>query len=307
MDEPARDKWADWLLSRRDGGDPEQRRKTLEFLAPVRKKVLENADLRGGDTLLDVGAGDGLIAFGALDLVGEKGRVVFSDISRDLLEHAQKLAGEAGVLERCRFVEASADDLSGIEDSSVDAVTTRSVLIYVSDKRKAFEEFYRVLKPGGRLSVFEPVNRFNASSFPADGHLFMGYDTAAVRTLARKLRRVYDRRQPRDTDPMLDFDERDLLACAEDSGFGEVYLTYEAKVAPATVFSGERGWTPSWERFLKSSGNPKIPTLEEAMDEALSPEERERFSEHLRPRVESGERTVRDAVVYLRAVKDREG
>ena len=43
----------------------------------------------------------------------------------------------------------------------MDIVTTRSVLIYVEDKRRAFEEFFRVLKPGGRISLFEPINRFN--------------------------------------------------------------------------------------------------------------------------------------------------
>jgi ubiquinone/menaquinone biosynthesis C-methylase UbiE len=47
--------------------------------------------------LLDVGTGDGLIAFGALDLVGEDGRVVFSDVSQDLLDHSRTLAEEAGV------------------------------------------------------------------------------------------------------------------------------------------------------------------------------------------------------------------
>jgi len=62
------------------------------------------------------------------------------------------------VLGRCEFVHASAEDLSVLEDASVDVVTTRSVLIYVPDKRRTFEEFHRVLKPGGRLSIFEPIN-----------------------------------------------------------------------------------------------------------------------------------------------------
>ena len=101
----------------------------MEFLIPVRDRVLKNADLSGGETVLDVGAGDGLIAFGALELVGEDGRVIFGDISQDLLVHSRSLAREMGVLDRCEFVHAPADDLSAIEDASVDAVTTRSVLI----------------------------------------------------------------------------------------------------------------------------------------------------------------------------------
>jgi len=88
--------------------------------------VLGNAGVGEGDTLLDVGAGDGLISFGALDIVGEKGRVIFSDVSRGLLDHSRGLAEEMGVLDRCEFLLAPAEDLSAMGDASVDAVTTRS-------------------------------------------------------------------------------------------------------------------------------------------------------------------------------------
>jgi ubiquinone/menaquinone biosynthesis C-methylase UbiE len=82
------------------------------------------------------------------------------------------------VLKCCEFVFASADDLSPLVDASVDVVTTRSVLIYVSAKQQAFKEFYRVLKPKGRLSIFEPINRF---AYPEPPHIFMGYDITPVR------------------------------------------------------------------------------------------------------------------------------
>jgi arsenite methyltransferase len=65
-------------------------------------------------------------------------------------------------VDRCRFVRASGDDLSGLEDASVDVVTTRSVLIYIDRKTAAFTEFFRVLRAGGRLSIFEPINSFAA-------------------------------------------------------------------------------------------------------------------------------------------------
>ena len=268
----------------------------MEFLIPVRDRVLRNADLSGGETVLDVGAGEGLIAFGALELVGEDGRVIFGDISRDLLDHSRSLAWEMGVLDRCEFVCAPADDLSAIEDASVDAVTTRSVLIYVKDKQRAFGEFFRVLKPGGRLSIFEPINGF---AYPEPSHLFGGYDVAPVADLADKVKAVYAKRQPPDESPMLDFDERDLLDLAEQSGFAEVHLSYEAGISPGKATDGARGW----ETMLRSAPNPLAPTLEEAMAEALTPREAERFAAHLRPLVERAERTSRDAVAYLRAVK----
>jgi len=70
----------------RFAGDPAVREQVLtELLYPVRDTVLDKAKLRPGDTVLDVGAGDGLIAFGALERLGPSGHVIFSDISRTCL------------------------------------------------------------------------------------------------------------------------------------------------------------------------------------------------------------------------------
>src|SRR5438094_10323393 len=134
------------------------RRRMREDLVPVREKVLDRAGLAEGETLLDVGCGEGLIGFGAL----ERGaaHVVFSDISDDLLGFCREIADALGVSDRCSFVKASADGLAGISDASVDVVSTGSVLIYVADKERAFAEFFRVLPPGGRVSLFEPINSF---------------------------------------------------------------------------------------------------------------------------------------------------
>jgi arsenite methyltransferase len=224
--EPVRDRWAEWLLERRHGGDPGALEATLDFLGPVRDRGLRNATLTGGETPLDVGVGGGLIAFGALQLVGEVGRVVFSDISRGLLDHSRTLAQEMGVLDRSEFVCAPADDLSVVEDASVDAVTTRSVLIYVEDRRRAFEELHRVLNPGERLSIFEPIDSF---TYPEPRYLFGGADVTPVAHLAEKVKSAYASRQPQEASPMLDFDERDLFDLVERAGFEEIHLSYEAK------------------------------------------------------------------------------
>lgn len=56
------------------------------------------------------------------------------------------------------LVRKGAEDLSAIANDSVDLVTTRSVIIYVDDKRRAFSEFLRVFKPGGRTALFEPID-----------------------------------------------------------------------------------------------------------------------------------------------------
>lgn len=291
MENSGQDIWAQWLLKRRFGGDPERMKKIIEHLYPIRDKVLSHINLRENETLLDAGCGDGLISFGALEKF-EACRVIFSDISEDLLDHVQMLARQMNVSDRCRFVRAPADDLSVLEDRSVDAVTTRSVLIYVSAKQKAFNEFHRVLKDGGELSIFEPINRF---AFPEPPNRFGGYDVTPVAELAYKLQLLYQSIQPPDTDPMTDFDERDLVAYAENAGFSETHLELLIEVKPH-----ERG---DWSAFLHSAGNPKIPSIAEAMEQVLTPEEIERFTNHLRPLVESRQGMYRFAVAYLWAVK----
>jgi ubiquinone/menaquinone biosynthesis C-methylase UbiE len=291
MTDAQQDIWAQWLLKGRFGGDPEKMKAAMEYLYPVRDKVLSHVGLRAGETLLDVGCGDGLLAFGALEKF-EKCRVIFSDISEDLLNHAKALAQEMNVHERCRFVRASADDLSLLDDGSVDAVTTRSVLIYVSAKQKAFHQFQRVLKAGGQLSIFEPINRF---AFPEPPDRFEGYDVTPVADLAQKLVALYQQIQPPESDPMGDFDERDLVSFAEKAGFSEIHLELQIEVKPHEK--------EDWSAFLHTAWNPKIPTLEEAMQEVFTPSEAEIFTNHLRPLVEAGQGTHRLAVAYLWAVK----
>jgi arsenite methyltransferase len=285
MASAARDRWTEWLAERRFGGDAELRAEMLAKLVQTRDTVLDGAELVQGETLLDVGCGEGLIGFGALERGA--GSVIFSDISTDLLDFCREAAGELGVLDRCRFVEAAADDLSPIEDASVDIVTTRSVLIYVKEKSRAFAEFASVLRPGGRISIWEPINRFALR----DSDTWWGYDLGPLADIGWKILAVYEALQPRETDPMLDFDERDLLRLAEEAGFFPIELRLRAVIEPATV--------RSWDAFLDMAANPNIPTLREAMEQVLAPDERDQLTAHLRSLVESGQGEWRTAFAHV--------
>ncbi|WP_176558825.1 class I SAM-dependent methyltransferase [Micromonospora sp. WMMA1996] len=259
------DRWARWLSARRDGGDATLRARHATDLAGFRDGVLDRADLKPDDVLLDVGCGTGLIGFGALDRLGPDGRVIFSDVSPDLLDQCRRTADGD---ERCRFVRAPAEDLAGVADASVDVVTTRSALIYSDRKATAFAEFSRVLRPGGRLSLFEPINRFALEHRPED---LFGWGGTPVDDLVAKVSDVYRGRTEAAERPMVDFDERDLMAWAEASGFEAIELDYRAQLdAPAEPIS-------DWEALKRTAPNPLAPTYGEAIAAALTDDERERL------------------------------
>jgi len=94
---------------------------------------------------------------------------------------------------------------------------------------------------------------------------------------------------------MGDFDERDLLRLAEEAGFREIHLELQANITPADAMD--------WQVLLHTPWNPKIPSLADAMEQVLTPEEADNFINHLRPLVESGQGVSRSAVAYLWAVK----
>ena len=283
------DNWSRWLLRGREGGDQSLRQRCMtEVLLPVRNQVLDRGRVEIGDVILDVGSGDGLIAFGALDRVGSTGHVIFSDVSTDLLQHCRSLAMELELADRCSFLECPADNLKGVSDASVDVVTTRSVLIYVDDKRGAFEEFYRVLRRGGRVSIWEPINRL---TYPEPADEWFGYDVSSVRELADRVKNSY-LTLGYTPDAMLSFDERDLFAHAEQAGFVELHLELRRSAA-------RRSAPRTWDSFYASSPNPLSQTVAEVIENALSTEERRRFTAHLQPLVEKGIQVERVALAHL--------
>ena len=105
-----------------------------------------------------------------------------------------------------------------------------------------------------------------------------------------------DALQPVDADPMMDFDERDLLRFAEAAGFGEIHLELQVAIKP-------RSEPEPWETFLRAAPNPKVPTIEEAVNQTLTPAETEEVYTHLPPLVEAGRDVNRLAIAYLWATR----
>jgi ubiquinone/menaquinone biosynthesis C-methylase UbiE len=292
------DIWSKWILQGRfDSIAREKREATLQrMLYPIRDALLTMAAVRPGDTVLDVGCGDGLIAFAALEKVGEHGKVIFSDISNTLLDHCQAIAHSRHVLERCQFLHAPVEDLSALPDEVASVVTIRSVLLYVQDKQKAFSEIYRVLKPQGRVALYEPIGSFSAFANPAFPDRFYGYDVTPIKDIAQKVHALFESIEPWESASTTNYDEQDLFTMAERAGFTAIN-------ARTSMHSRAHTDTLTWEQFLLLQLHPRVPTFQEAMLQALTPHEIEEFTNYLRPLVEAGQGLYRDAWMYLQATK----
>jgi arsenite methyltransferase len=116
---------------------------------------LERADLKPGETVLDLGSGAGLDAILAARLVGPSGRVIGVDLNPAMCLKAQAHAAATGVGMECH--EGRMEEIP-LPDDSVDCVLSNGVINLSFRKRRVMEEMYRVLRPGGRISITDIVS-----------------------------------------------------------------------------------------------------------------------------------------------------
>lgn len=181
-----------------------------------KKLTIDSSAVRAGDCILDVAGGTGDLSRAFSKKVGSKGQVILSDINDSMLKVGRDRLLDQGYADNIHLVQANAERLP-FADASFNILTISFGLRNVTNKEQALSEFYRVLKPGGRLLILEfskPIvpglgklyDLYSFTALPIMGKLVVG-DADSYRYLAESIR--------------MHPDQPTLAAMMQDAGFNK--------------------------------------------------------------------------------------
>ncbi len=173
------------------------------------------AEIKEGEIVLDLGSGAGVDVFLAAERVGPSGKVIGVDMTEEMVAKARSIAGHHGY-GNVEFRLGEIESLP-LEDESVDAIISNCVINLSPDKPGVFREAYRVLRPGGRLTVSDIVSE---GELPAE---IKNDPDAWVCCIGGAL------------------EHQEYLKQLREAGFADVQVTYSSEF----IVEGEEGTTPA--------------------------------------------------------------
>ena len=182
-----------------------------------KKITIEYSSVRKGQKVLDLAGGTGDLTAKFSQIVGDDGLVVLADINESMLKVGRDKLRDKGLFKNIEYVQANAEELP-FADNYFDCITISFGLRNVTDKQKALQSMWRVLKPGGRLLILEfskpqyqilnkAYDLYSFTMLPLMGKI-VANDSESYRYLAESIR--------------MHPDQKTLKKMMEDAGFADV-------------------------------------------------------------------------------------
>lgn len=281
--------WSKWLTqSRFEYMTGEQKEQTIQWLFTVRDAVLSNADIQATDTVLDLGTGTGLLGFGALEKIRDKGNVIFSDKFEDCLSACQKIAKELNVQGNYEFLLSDCCDIK-LANNSIDKAVMRSVLVHILDKKQALSEICRVLKPQGVYSAFEPIIRSNTKCWElVSSDMLSDYDD---------FKEAEEEFMHSMQDPLTNFDELTISQDLQEAGFVDGILDKQVVESNYVVQSG------MVERWVSIPPSPGAKTTKEKFLLYFEEKKVNNYLKELQLALENKPVNIKSNVLFIKAIK----
>ena len=130
------------------------------FKIPIGNRLVEFANLKTGQKILDIATGTGIVALNAAQKVGSGGKVIGVDISTGMLSNAKQKLAETS-LQNVKFIEADAEELD-FKHNSFDAVLCSLAVCYLTDILAALRKWYQFIKTDGLIAF----NVWKENAFP---------------------------------------------------------------------------------------------------------------------------------------------
>lgn len=241
--------WTQWLMETRFAFlTPQMKQQTINWLKLVRDNVLLRANIKEGETVLDIGTGTGLLAFKALEQLKGTGLVIFSDKFKDCLDSCEKFLKSQNITSGYKMLNCPAEKID-LPDNFVDKAMCRSVLVHIVDKQPAINEIHRVLKKGGRFCCFEPVIKSNTR--------YWELTTPDKIRNYEKFKNAENEFMSDSNDAMCNFDENSIAKNLEIAGFSDGSV--DCDVIPST-YTATAEMVDKW---FTTPPSPDRPTMKE--------------------------------------------
>ena len=281
--------WTQWLMETRFAFlTPEMKQQTMNWLQVVRDNVLLRANIKEGETVLDIGTGTGLLAFKALEQLNGTGMMIFSDKFKDCLDSCEEFLKSQGITSGYKMLNSPAESLD-LQDNSVDKAMCRSVLVHIVDKQPAINEIYRVLKKGGHFCCFEPIIRSNTRYWeltnPENIRNYEAFKNAENEFMSDM------------NDAMCNFDENSIAKNLEMAGFDDG--TVDSDVIPSTYVAN----ADMVDKWFTTPPSPDRPTMKERFLSYFDEEAVNNYVEDVKNDLNGKEISVCSRSLYVNVIK----